>query len=151
MPAEVHHVASKDCDLEAVRKIKQACHYMPRMFDTWKPCKMHLVIVDEADQMSYPAQLAFLSLLDSTGFPPNTMFIFTGNSVANLEARFMSRVRLLEFSSYGMAAEMTALLASIWEREASNATPPNFGRIVKACKNNIRDAINSLEVELMAI
>jgi replication-associated recombination protein RarA len=29
LPAQVHHIASKDCDLEAVRKIKLACNYVP--------------------------------------------------------------------------------------------------------------------------
>jgi replication-associated recombination protein RarA len=152
LPAQLHHIASKDCDLESVRKIRLACSYIPH--DLWncsRVCKAHVVVVDEADQASYPAQLAFLSLLDATGFPPNTIFIFTGNSTANLEDRFMSRVRVLEFSSYGMAEQITALLATIWEKEAGNAPAPNFTRITKDAKNNIREAINSIEVELMAV
>jgi replication-associated recombination protein RarA len=152
LPAQVHHIASKDCDLESVRRIKLACHYVPHnMFKPDEQCKMHVCIIDEADQASYPAQLAFLSLLDATGFPPNTIFIFTGNSIANLEDRFMSRVRVLEFSSYGMADQITALLATIWANEAGNAPAPNFARITKDAKSNIREAINSIEVELMAL
>ncbi len=111
---------------------------------------MHLVIVDEADQMSYPAQLAFLSLLDSTGFPPNTIFIFTGNDTANLEARFMSRVRLLEFSSYGISKDVTELLQRVWMRETANPVEtPNFARIVKDSANNVRGALMALETEIM--
>jgi hypothetical protein len=109
------------------------------------------VIVDEADQMSPAAQLAFLSLLDATGFPPNTVFIFTGNSTDGLEARFMSRVKLLPFSKEGMAPKIVELLATIWAQEAGTALPPNFTRIVKDSCNNVRDSINTLEVELMAI
>jgi hypothetical protein len=30
--------------------------------------------------MSYPAQLAFLSKLDATAFPPSTIFVFTYNA-----------------------------------------------------------------------
>lgn len=71
LPAQLHHVPSKDCHLEAVRKIKLACNYVPHdMFHPERRCRMHVVIVDEADQMSPAAQLAFLSLLDATGFRP---------------------------------------------------------------------------------
>ena len=150
MPAELHHIASKECTLETVQDIARKCHWMPRQFNDWQPCKMHLVLVDEADQMSYPAQLAFLSLLDSTAFPPNTIFIFTGNDTANLEARFMSRVRLLEFSSYGISKDVTELLQRVWMRETSNPVEtPNFARIVKDSANNVRAALMSLETEIM--
>jgi replication-associated recombination protein RarA len=153
LPAQVHHIASKDCDLEAVRKIKLACNYVPHdMFNPDRRCKMHVVICDESDQMSKAAQLAFLSLLDATGFPPNTIFIFTANSRDGLEDRFMSRVKTLPFSKEGMSGEIIALLASVWEREGGNPeNAPNFARIVKDSRNNIRDAINTLEIELMAI
>jgi DNA polymerase III gamma/tau subunit len=151
LPAQVHHVPSKDCDLDRVRRIKLACNYVPHdLFNPDRRCKMHVVIIDEADQMSGPAQLAFLSLLDATGFPPNTIFIFTGNSTAGLEDRFMSRVKMLPFSKEGMAPRIVELLASIWAQEAGNAALPNLARIVKDAKNNTRDAINTLEVELMA-
>jgi replication-associated recombination protein RarA len=152
LPAQLHHVASKDCDLEAVRKIKLACNYVPHdMFNPQRRCRMHVVIVDEADQMSPAAQLAFLSLLDATGFPPNTVFIFTGNSTDGLEGRFMSRVKTLPFSKEGMAPKIVELLAAIWAQEAGDAPAPNFTRVVKDSYNNVRDAINTLEVELMAI
>jgi replication-associated recombination protein RarA len=153
LPAQLHHVASKDCDLDAVRKIRLACNYVPHdMFNPDRRCRMHVVIVDEADQMSSAAQLAFLSLLDATGFPPNTVFIFTGNSTEGLEARFMSRVKLLPFSKEGMASKIIELLATIWAQEGGSAeNAPNFTRIVKDSCNNVRDAINTVEIELMAI
>lgn len=150
MPAQVHHIASKECTLERVQEVAKECHYMPRMFSDWKPCKMHLVVVDESDQMSYPAQLAFLSLLDATAFPPNTIFIFTGNDTKNLEARFMSRVRVLEFSSYGISSAVTDLLQKVWMRETSNPeSTPNFQRIVKESANNVRASLMALETEIM--
>jgi replication-associated recombination protein RarA len=150
LPAELHHIASKECNLETVQDIAKRCHYMPRMATDWKPCKMHMVLVDEADQMSGAAALAFLSLLDATRWPPNTMFVFTGNSRDGLEDRFMSRVKLVEFSSYGLNNAIAALLARVWAIEAGSAPAPNFARIVKDSKNNVRDALNTLEVELMA-
>lgn len=154
MPAELHHVPSKECTLEKVQELKRICHYMPRMFDTWTPCKKHLVLIDEADKMSYAAQLAFLSVLDGTDPWPNTVIIFTGNSTDDLNPdgtnRFMSRVRLLEFSSYGMSKEVTGLLQKVWMRETSNPVEtPNFARIVKENNNNVRGALMSLETEIL--
>ncbi len=151
MPAEFHHIASKECTLESVKEIARICQYCPRMFNDWTPCKMHCVLVDEADQMSYPAQLAFLSLLDSTAPLPNTIIIFTGNDTANLEPRFMSRVRTLEFSSYGMSTQLAGLLERIWDSETDNPVErPNFARIVKDNANNARGALMSLETEIMS-
>ena len=153
LPAQLTHVASKDCDLERVRRIKLACNYVPHdMFNPERQCRMHVVIVDEADQMSGPAQLAFLSLLDATGFPPSTVFIFTGNSIDGLEDRFMSRVKMLLFSKEGMAPKIIELLTAIWAQEGGTPeNAPNFARLVKDGKNNCRDCINTLEIELMAI
>jgi replication-associated recombination protein RarA len=151
MPAELHHIPAKECTLEAVQAVCQQCYFMPRMLDNFRPLPAHIVLIDEADQMSYPAQLALLSKLDATAFPPNTIFIFTGNDTANLEARFMSRVRVVEFSSYGIAGETSALLQRIWTAETQNAgTLPNFARMVKDSANNVRDALMNLEVEIMS-
>ncbi len=151
MPAEVHHIASKECTIDTVREVARLCHYMPRMADDWTPCRMHVVIADEADQMSYAAQLAFLSILDGTSRPPNTIFIFTGNDTANLEGRFLSRCQVLEFSSYGISSQVASLLQSIWTAEIDNPVDaPNFDRIVKDAKNNVREALMRLQTEIMA-
>ena len=150
MPAELHHIPAKECSLERVQEVCGQCYYSPRS-DDWKPVRFHVVLVDEADQMTNAAQLAFLSKLDSTAFPPNTIFIFTCNSTESLEKRFLSRCRTIEFSSYGMAAQISSLLASIWDSETDNAPErPNFARLVKDSTNNVRDALMSLEVEIMA-
>lgn len=142
-----HHIPSRECTLEVVNSTCSRCWYVPMA-----PNRFHLIHVDEADGMSRPAQDAFLSRLDGSGAkPPNTIFIFTGNSIENLERRFMSRVRLVEFSTYGLAAEMTKLLERVWMIETGGLmTTPNFKRIVKDANNNIRDAFMTLEVELMS-
>ena len=121
------------------------CHYVPRNNS------LHVVLVDESDQMTPQAQLAFLSKLDGTAFPPATVFIFTANDTERLQPRFLSRCMTLEFSSHGMSTGASALLARIWQSEAGDATAPNFDRIVKDSRNNIRDAVNSLQVELLAV
>jgi replication-associated recombination protein RarA len=143
--AEVHHIPSQQCVVANVEEVIRLCWYVP------VSSGFHLVLVDEADKMSAAAQLQFLSKLDATAFPPQTIFVFTCNSIEGLEARFLSRTRQIEFSSYAMAAEATRLLESIWLRESNGVTAPNFARIVKESSNNIRDALMCLEVELLGI
>ncbi len=143
--AEVHHIPSQQCNVANVEDVIRQCWHVPASGG------FHLVLVDEADRMSNAAQLHFLSKLDATAFPPQTIFVFTCNSTDGLESRFLSRTRQIEFSSYGMASDATRLLESIWQREASGSPAPNFARIVKESANNVRDALMSFEVELLAI
>jgi replication-associated recombination protein RarA len=142
--AEVHHIPSQQCNVVNVEDVIRQCWYVPVSGG------FHLVLVDEADKMSNAAQLHFLSKLDATAFPPQTIFVFTCNATQGLESRFLSRTRQIEFSSYGMASEATRLLEFIWHREANGASAPNFARIVKESSNNVRDALMTLETELLA-
>jgi replication factor C small subunit len=142
--AEVHHIPSQQCNVANVEDVIRQCWYVPASGG------FHLVLVDEADKMSNAAQLHFLSKLDATAFPPQTIFVFTCNATDGLESRFLSRTRQIEFSSYGMSSEATRLLESICEREANGACAPNFARIVKESSNNVRDALMTLETELLA-
>jgi replication-associated recombination protein RarA len=142
--AEVHHIPSQQCNVANVEDVMRRCWYVPASGG------FHLVLVDEADKMSNAAQLHFLSKLDATAFPPQTIFVFTCNTTDGLESRFLSRTRQVEFSSYGMASEATQLLENIWQQEANGASAPNFARIVKESSNNVRDALMTLETELLA-
>jgi DNA polymerase III gamma/tau subunit len=141
---ELHHVGSQACNVGTLEEVTRMCHYVPANGS------LHVVLVDEADQMSPAAQLALLSKLDATCFPPSTVFIFTANDTERLQPRFLSRCMTLEFSSHGMSTGASALLARIWQSE-TDAPTPNFERIVKDSRNNIRDAVNSLQVELLAV
>lgn len=145
IPAELHHIPSQDCNLANIEAKCQTCHYVPQQGK-----KMHLILVDEADRMSDAAQVALLSKLDSTNFPPDTIFVFTCNDSSRLEPRFLSRLRVVEFSSYGMAAETADLLSRIWAENApTGSASPNFQRIVKDSNNNVRESLMRLETELM--
>lgn len=144
MQAELHHIPSQGCTVAAVSELRHKLAYLPALGR-----KMHLVLIDEADQMSLQAQLAFLSILDSTNRPQQTIFIFTCNETERFEARFLSRNVTVEFSSYGLAKDASALLARVWDEESNGATAPNFARIVKESNNNIRAALMELQKELM--
>jgi replication factor C subunit 2/4 len=142
---ELHHIPSQSCNVGTVEEVTRMCHYVPRNNT------LHVVLVDEADVMTPAAQLAFLSKLDGTAFPPSTVFIFTCNDTDRLQDRFLSRCMLLPFSSQGLSKPTAELLERIWQAEAGETTDkPNFLRMVQDSKNNVRDAVNSLQVELLA-
>lgn len=148
IPAEIHHIPSQECNVAAIENTVRKCHYVP-----WSGFRMHLVLVDEADQMSPAAQLSLLSKLDSTAFPPATVFVFTCNATDRLEARFLSRCKVLEFSTYGIAAPVSELLQRVWNSETQGkaGVGPNYQRIVKDSNNNVREALQRLETELLAV
>ena len=43
-----------------------------------------------------------------------------------------------------------AFLADIWQKESNGAECPNFEKLVKDSRNNLRDALTRLESELLA-
>ena len=141
--AEIHHIPSQKCTASEVDEVVRQCWYAPH------GGTFHVVIVDEADRMSSAAQLAFLSKLDATAFPPSTIFLFTCNSTDGLEPRFLSRTRQIPFQSHGMSDEIVSLLTRVWQNEVGDAEAPNFAAIVKDSRNNCRDALMRLETEAL--
>src|ERR1700722_7460687 len=127
---ELHHIPSQSCNVATLEETVRMCHYVPRNNS------LHVVLVDESDQMTPAAQLAFLSKLDGTAFPPQTLFIFTAKDTERLQDRFLSRCMSLQFSSHGISKDAASLLERIWIAEVGD-TPekPNFDRIVKDGKN----------------
>jgi putative ATPase len=148
MGAEFHHLGSQKCNIENLEQVCRMCEYVPLSGG------FHFVLIDEIDSASKAAQLALLSKLDSTDAPKRTVFVFTCNSTENLEPRFLSRCLELPFQSHGIAAEAAQLLESIWNAEAGESAEiekPNFLRIVQSSRNNVRDAVNQLQVELLSV
>jgi len=145
--AELHHIASQKADVAAIDAVVTRCHYVP-MFgaDGW-----HVVLIDEADKMSSAAELALLSPLDSTAPVPNTIFIFTCNDTKGFERRFLSRCIVLEFSTKDLNGDLTAFLRRVWQREApDDARVPDLDLIAHDAEGNVRDALNKLDLELLA-
>ncbi len=62
LPGTLHHVSSQKCDVDALDRLNDLLGYYPSRG------KLHVVKVDEADQMTDTAQLQLLSHLDSTGW-----------------------------------------------------------------------------------
>lgn len=139
--AEVHHIGSQQCKLEMLEDTVRQCNYVPLHGG------FHVVICDEADAMSDAAQKYLLSKLDSSEPVPQTIWIFTCNTTDRLEPRFLSRCRVLEFSSYGLNGALVELLTRVWEAEANGAPQPNLDRLSRG--NNVRECLMKLEIELM--
>ena len=139
--AQIHHIASQSCTVETVKNLRHALAFTPMFGSRW-----HVVIVDEADEMSDAAENAWLSLTDSTNRPVDTIIIFTCNSTEKLKKRFLSRTEVVEFSNYGIQKSAAELLADVWKRETGGASPaPNFARIVKEANGNIRESLQVLQ------
>jgi len=50
-----------------------------------------------------------------------------------------------------MAGEIAEYLDRVWHAEGGNGSGPDFARLAKESRNNVRDALMKLEVELMAL
>ena len=133
---QFHHIPSRKCDLATVDSVVRSCWYTPMSGGPW-----HVVLVDEADKMTTPAQLAFLSVLDATASPPETIFFFTANATRSLEDRFKSRCRVVRFTTEGITEPGIKLLAKIWRKE-TKAKPPDFAAILRENDFNIRSSLH---------
>lgn len=145
LDAELHKIPSQKCTALVIEDVVRQCWYAPMT-----PGGFHIVLCDEADRMTDAAQLQLLSKLDCVDPAPSTIWIFTANDTERLERRFLSRCKTLEFSSYGMAGEIVAYLDKVWHAEGGNGNCPDLNRVVKDSRNNVRDCLQTLEVELLA-
>jgi replication-associated recombination protein RarA len=143
--AEVHHVGSQQCKLDTLENVVRMCSYVPLNGG------FHVVICDEFDAASDAAQKYLLSKLDSSEPVPNTVWIFSANSIEHIETRFLSRCRVLEFSTYGMSDAICEYLEGVWKAECPNETCPNLKRLVTETHSNVRESLMRLELEMMAM
>lgn len=75
--------------------------------------------------------------------------MFTCNSTERLADRFLTRNRVLPFSTYAIQSDATKLLENVWRNE-TDSTPPNCARMIKEANGNIRAALMALEIKLYA-
>jgi len=145
--AQVLHVPSQRCNVAALEELRSECAYMP-MYNKWR-----LVLIDEADSMTEAAKLGFLSLLDATEQPVKTIFVFTSNEEdlkeSDFEKRFLSRLKPIKFSTYGINGEGSALLRRVWQAEGGTGPEPDFKRILNDNGQNIRAGLQAVELSLM--
>ena len=143
--AELHHIPAAGCTLETVRSVAQSCYYMPMCGGNW-----HVVLIDEGDQMTNAAQLALLSYLDATAFPPNTIFIITCNATGKLEPRFLSRCRTIQFDGGADSVQVANFLFGVWVKETGSfSNAPIMRELIAENGGNIRGALMAMEMEIL--
>ena len=142
----VHHVTAGNCTVDAIRDLAFSCWYVAP-----KGYKRHIILIDESDRMSEAAQLACLSFLDGTNTIPDCVWVFTCNAIDRLQDRFLSRNRVLQFSTYGIQSDAAKLLENVWVAESAGNPMPNCARLIKECCGNVRAALMELEMRLLAV
>ncbi len=166
MNAQLHHLPARDVSADLIEKTWEAVHY-----STWTGSNHHVVLCDEADLLRIDLQQRWLSILDSTGnldgalfgdwrpSPPQAVWIFTTNADvkslwrdSRFEQRFLSRVRIVPFSNYGIRSELADYLRVIWDKEVGTEDGnglPDFTRIAKELRGNVRACLMELEREMV--
>jgi len=140
----VHHIRAGRCTVDAIRDVAYSCWYVAP-----KGYSRHVVIVDEAHKMSEAAQMELLSYLDGTETIPDTVWVFTCTDTERLSEAFLSRNKVLSFTTYGIQSDAAALLENVWTKEAQADQPaPNFARIIKETTGNVRAALMQIEMRL---
>src|SRR6266699_5317590 len=160
LPGTLHHISSQKCDVAALDRLNDLCHYYPSRG------RFHVVLVDEADQMTEKAQLQLLSRLDGTaslkpkfaggwerGPALPIIWIFTCNGrgedgttpPSTLEPRFLSRC-LLAACGKPEVAEIASFLRRIWSLEGGGPSD-DPSHLAEGC-DGLRDALTKLEVAL---
>jgi ATPase family protein associated with various cellular activities (AAA) len=160
LPGTLHHISSQKCDVAALDRLSDACQYSPTRGS------FHVVLVDEADQMTEKAQLQLLSRLDGTaslrpkfgggwerGPALPVIWIFTCNGrgeqgttpPGTFEPRFLSRCLVVGCGKPAVA-DIEPFLRRIWSLEGGDASS-DPSPLAEGC-DGVRDALTKLEVAL---
>lgn len=141
-PLDLRHVNGCDVNAEAVRTWADSLRFAPCKADGWR-----VLVIDEADRMSHAAQVLFLSLLEQ--LPPRALVLFTSNERGDFEPRFLSRVKVLHFTTQGLAKAGASRLVNIATAEGFTITEAEAVKMLQKAKNNVRAAIQALELRAM--
>ena len=107
---------------------------------------LYSIVVHESDCIPRLAQIRMLDLLDRLK-ECHAVLLFTSNDdLPNFEDRFLSRVKTQLFTSQGLAPVAKSWLLRIAAAENIPLTPEQAKRIIKLSRNNLRKALQDLEV-----
>lgn len=147
----VYVIASGEQSADAVRETCRMMYNAPWHGSGWK-----VVIVNEADRTSGPAETVWLDRLEA--MPPKTVVIFTTNYAGKLSQRFLDRCTRLTFASKAENLRSAALdlAAQIWKAETGRnpdqPTAQKLQEIIKATEQNgqisFRRLVQALTVAL---
>ena len=101
-----------------LRELVRQIHHRPFVGSGWR-----VVIANEADRMSRPAETLWLNILEA--LPTKSCIIFSTNEVHRLSQRFRDRCEEYEFDGgEKLRPWVHALATRIWENEVGQGTPP---------------------------
>ncbi len=107
----------------------------------------HLLIVNEADQITAGGQIRLLQLLEICR---DTIWIFTSNeSLDSLDPRFVSRTKSINFSAQGLLQPAAHWLKEVAKKEGHELSNEQAAKIVRQSQNNLRTCLQELELELL--
>lgn len=111
----VWEIASGTQTADAVRETGRSMYLKPVQGSGWK-----VVIVNEADRMSRPAEMVWLDLLEH--LPRRTVVVFTTNDTGLLTQRFRDRCMRVPFEGSALLQRSAAyrLAERVWEAEAGS-------------------------------
>ena len=137
-PYSVQTFAGQELDVNQVKQLKFTCSTIP-LFG-----RMHAIVVNEADAIPVGGRLALLALLE---IYRHSCWIFTSNkSVKDFDSPFRSRLRPQLFKGQGICTPASKLLVRIARNEGLDLAITEAEAIMKEVKNNIRGALNALEI-----
>jgi replication-associated recombination protein RarA len=144
--AELHHLYPT-CTPDDIERVWEQCQGFPR-----SGYKKHLILVDDVDRVSKAALTTLIAKLDTQRTAPDTIWVLTCPETKKLGRRFLSFCLEVKFPSYGIAKEAIALLEQVWNDNGgqTDASKPNFARIVKESNNDLRRALMTLEMKMMS-
>ena len=144
----VYVIASGEQSADSVRETCRMMYNAPWHGSGWK-----VVIVNEADRMSSPAETVWLDRLEA--LPPKTVVIFTTNYPGKLSQRFVDRCTRLTFVSDAekLRASAVEFASAIWKAETRcKPDPARIQQIVQSVETNgqisFRRLVQALTVEL---
>lgn len=140
-PLDVLQINGQDMNSDKVRELAETVRLA-----SWRPNGWRVVIIDEADRMSEAAQVLWLSLLENLG---RCVVIFTSNEKSDFEPRFLSRLKVLHYTTQGMAPAGAAYLQSVAAREGFPLDERTATKLMREAGNNLRAALQALELEAM--
>jgi len=133
----LHINASRDNSVDVLRnKITNFCSTMPMG-------KFKVVLLDEADYISMPAQAILRGMMEQ--YSDGVRFILTCNFPNKIMPALRSRVQQMSFKNVDQT-EYTAKLATILGKEKIDFDLETLDLYVKACYPDLRKAINAIQM-----
>jgi DNA polymerase III delta subunit len=139
-PFAIQTFSGPDASIDVIRGLVSSFTHRPLFGD------FHAIIINESDNMPKPAQVRLLDALERLREYRAVIILTSNDQLDSFEDRLLARVKSQSFTSQGLATNASTWLAKIAAAEGISISPTKIRRIVKLAKNNLRQALQDLEV-----